>query len=282
MSGEGRLGSGLGAGGVPSGEQYRSGEEPASLTLCLSLVEEFLRKSTLDMTAIDGDITCAPEDFAPVEHPDGFLDSLVQMLVAQADSVHMRECSHLFTPVVNALYARGHNCFVLDLRGLPLSPETVARDLYGRKEEPLSITCYLREDARTFEAGGHASDSRVTFYGRTGTFGNSSRDSEFVLHGSTEFMGASSQRCTYFIPHAGEASIVGAKVGFSTVYDFFFHIEPEDGGAGEGAHPASEPHSLLGIFTTRASLVHLGSDFFKRGNTLFVPDGAGGWKEVRP
>ncbi len=277
---EGRLGSGLWPGRASPDGHYTPGEEPAHLGLCLHLVEKFLAMDAIHMTVMDGDIECSPEDLTEVDHAQAFLDTLVGMLAGEAEPRYVRECSHLFTPVLNALYGCGHNSLVLDLRELPNSPETVARDLHGRKEDPLDITCYLRDGARVFGAGGHAYDSRVTFTGATGAFGHGSADSEFVLHGNTEFMGASSRRCTYFIPHAGEASLVGAKVEFSTVYDLFFRWAKEETRPDSG--PSKATMSSSGILTDRASLVHLGSDFFKRGNTILVPDGEGGWTEVRP
>ena len=184
-----------------------------------------------------------------------FLDALVAKLEREATPFHVARLDTLISPVLQALYSLGRNGFDIDLTSLPGLPYRMLTFLEGTKDNPLRIA-YRGGRVRHFgEMLSHcsvAASAVVEDYAAKGA-----RHCEMTFGEGDFGVGFEAESCTF---HVRSASSVPERA-YSCTYYLADGI-PDD-------PVATWWPGRLDYF-----------GFFRRDNTLFVPDGDGGWKET--
>lgn len=189
----------------------------------------------------------------PVGKPDALIEAVIHRLSLASD-LDRSDTEDLLDPLVQALYEAGHNNFAVDLTPLHW-PESCAMYLSGTQERPL-VASYAGKVSRVASC---CSSVDLTFHieGYVQTIGQQSKDSRMVMRARCGSVGWKAESC--------EFTLLG-RMGSINPY---------------------ENHGCV-FRTDNTELVEVELDdfweqgFFSRGNTLYVPDGKGSWKEVGP
>ncbi len=173
----------------------------------------------------------------------------------------------LLNPLLQALHRIGYNGLTVDATACP--PEgvyTLFDNLRGTKEEKLRLT--LLGDMPAVGKGVYCCS--ITTLGNIHSLGTDARESEFLSKGATSVAGVGADESTYHlqsieqIPAMSVSGIPWARMSKGCTY----YVE-------QGLDDDEVVRYL--------QFVRLGvAEFFRQGNTLYEPDGKGGWTEVRP
>ncbi len=211
-----------------------------------------------------------------------FLDSVVARLAGSAEEQQLSRSGIFLGPLIRALYEAGHPDLVLDFTSFGVQVEEVAECLSGTEGRPLSLACLLSRNAGGFDAGSVGASARycrIDIRGSARDVGAFSSDCEFILNGPAGRIGYGSRDCTYRLAGAellGLDAVTAKKVTDSEHPNY------------HGAVVVQVEDEQLFRLTLRrgegTAFAYLDGAFFDgaRGNRLLVPDGAGGWTEVRP
>ena len=259
MSGDSRL-EGMPVLPVSGGEDYAAGSPGYDPSLPDHLVSLYMRG------LLEPDAGIFREDYldavaasfrtemekTPVSDPNSLIDAVVQLLASETSPEESMDTNTLLDPLVQALYDMGHDNLIVDLDPLPAFFQACATYLHGTEERPLTAT-YVGS-ALSIAHWTHW--CRLDITGSAWTLGHKAHHISIIYHG----------RC--------------GSVGWAAS-DSEFELR--------GRRALINPYENNGcVFRTEEDLTeHDLSElrkegFFNRGNTLLVPDGAGGWKEVRP
>lgn len=268
MSGEGRLDAGLEAGISPDRESYASGSQPCDPALvegCISDPMDLLEKGWyLSPTDDDEGLeffrkivgTCTARLRPHVDKGFGhqaFLDTLVAKLEREATPFHVARLDTLFSPVLQALYSLGRNGFDIDLTSLPGRPFRMLTFLEGKPENPLRL-CY--RGGPVFNFGERLSycsvEAAVVVDNRAGKM---ARNCDMSFFWSVRSAGLDAYSSTF---HVRSVSSVPERAD-NCAYYLAEGIPDDD--------MATWWPGRLDYFS-----------FFKRGNSLYVPDGEERWK----
>lgn len=208
-----------------------------------------------------------------------FLDMLLLRLSQSAEDTLLHNRHFLVNPLLQALYGLGHNGFHVDLGEMPAFTNSIGEGLQGTPELPLelSLICMRTSDAAEWPYLTNDLCSRmehcvVTVRGDIGSVGKGSICSEYLLDGSVRDIGREGTQCTYRLTNPEDAALgyypkknlFRRLLGKWSYYQVLSTVR-------EGAHPSVTAYETYML-----------PDFYDRGNTLLIPDGAGSWKEVRP
>ena len=240
-------------------------------------------------------------------HADALLDAVV-LAVSQTDYKPKRVITYpqqrniylndLLDPLVQLLYERGHNDFHLDLMILQFDPSSLGGSLCGSKKRPLVLTC--QGNFQYF--GNHVTDCDLRLLGDMkynwhGGTGNGAVRSKFSLQGKTSrSIGRNALLCSFTLPtlthfcrlykdapDEEQPVIIDLEDLDSNCKDYQCDTLFRSVSSGRGSTFRVEPPPRE---EDLAALREAG--FFKgfprrvKRNKLFIPDGEGGWKEVRP
>ena len=215
------------------------------------------------------------------------------------------DLSDLLDPLVQALYSRGHNNFVLDLSPLideKHSVKTLAYGLKGSQENPLGLVC--KGEVAFF--GNYVSDCRLRLDGDmecSPSFGGAGRGAfrsaisvEGRLAPST---GTGADQCTFTFYSLSHPCRIykGLNDSISTVEKILeqagsmidhcqtYHCDvlyASVASAWHCAYHVKMPPDEKDLASLKAAGFFKAPLFGKRKNSLYVPDGTGDWKEVKP
>ena len=186
-----------------------------------------------------------------------FLDTLVYQLEwKHEEEANPAFMNFLFSPLVQALYNLEYNGFHLDISGLTIgSPWQMVSHLRGTPDNPLRLT--YKGDA--YHCGAHLNHCELTAIGKVEVLGFSASHSDFTFRGEAKTLAIEAEQCTFRIPGVDHAHITQLSFPTSFVdYDVSMH-------------------TVDGVLHSYFKLPH---NFFENKNSLYIPDGEGGWKEV--
>ena len=193
-------------------------------------------------------------------HPQRFLDGIIAETGEEFEQATGKDLStltvkmHLFTTaLITALYDAGHNDLIMDIR--PIEDDMSICEvgyLEGKPELPLRLTLV---GSAWRNIGDFFHHVHLTCVGDACYVGNDARNCEFTVSGkaSVNCLGAGRSRDTIY------------RIARPDLSEDLFHEYLAEG----------SPEEKVLAYLSNAR-------FFERGNTLYVPDGSGGWKEVRP
>ena len=211
-----------------------------------------------------------------------FLDAVVARLGAGAEQAQLSQADIFLSPLIRALYESGHSELALNIASFGVPVDEIANRISGTEERPLSLVCMLGRNLEGFDANSAGMSSRhcaIDVRGSVGNVGASSFHSSFILRGLAGRIGFYSSFCTYRLPRAevlGLEAVTEKKVVPTEL--------PYSCGA-EVLQIEEEPLFRLSLrHEEGVAYTYLDGTFFDeaRGNRLLVPDGSGGWTEVRP
>ena len=180
-----------------------------------------------------------------------FLDALVFRLSESGEEGHLSYSTRLLSPVLNALYERGHNGLVLDLSAFSVPQLYAALELRGSEDRPLAVTLLLPESGES-------------------VIGSRCADADITVLGHPTSIGYGPVRCALRFPLMKEARIHGDQGESITTRDWFRIWGP------------ALPLTLTAVYGDRVKETSLDVGYFSAPNTILIPDGAGSWKEVLP
>ena len=225
--------------------------------------------------------TLAVAEDPQVFNPQALLDATVYQLSETPYPAGRNDngflCGRLLSSIVQALYDLGHNGLCLDLSLLKEPPMTVATALKGSQGERLMLRCL--GDVGSYGISVEHCDLELV--GSTGCLGGHSIGGTFQATGKVKDAGNTSQGCTYHID-----SLYAVSVTSLGACRFYIHDE--------GWNIYSGPREWLkGTARFRKKVKELKKNRFfepelfewkepEPGNSIYVPDGKGEWKEVMP
>lgn len=186
-----------------------------------------------------------------------------------------RNIHHLLNPLLQTLYDVGQNRLTLDMSDYPHTYGDLPGILAGSDEDSFSIRFIAGSETAMFSnvsEGTHVARSvgwnldHVALHavGSAFYFGDDCRNSDLTLDGHASKLGYGSSDCIFRLEGAEGAGVqMHAKHQWESISD-------------------GTAYTLL---VTRKGIcwgTELQLEFWEEGNTLLVPDGSGGWKEVRP
>ncbi len=186
-----------------------------------------------------------------------FLDAVVrgigEHLEESGCESRLTYLGHLLDPLVQALYDLGHNDFTIDCDALPCYPDSLGYYLGG--EESRRLRAAYRADPGYF--GHKTAHCDLTLVGNAFRLGTFSKWSGFSIEGEAHQVAHYSSHCSYRLRAFQCLSVTSEMPS-----DCEFRISQK---------------------MTPGRMRRLkGDNFFRQGNTILVPDGSGGWTEVRP
>ncbi len=214
--------------------------------LLLPVLERYLRKDA-ETNAFLEDIVCA-------------MDSVLEKARKNKKVRSAYDFQVFLTAVAQALYCKGRNDFVLDLRplrrhfngtytkyyrSLSAEHEDFGFKLFGTEERPLRIKVV----GDVHELGGWASRCVMEYAGKAGEIGKQAHHARFILSGELGEIGSESEHCAYELETPATIGILG-----------------------EG----NKVYARNGLTAVKGGVLW---DFFEK-NELYVPDGSGGWKQA--
>lgn len=178
---------------------------------------------------------------------------------------------YILSTVIQALYDLGHNGLVLDLSLYHESLECIA-GISGFKDDPLRLTC--RGDVQSFGYG--SSWCELELIGDASDIGTHATDCTFTALGSRGYAGHDSRRSIYHV-----ASLDAVSPAAAAACAFYIHEDNE--GACEGILDwLGKKLKVTGKMRALKKCHFFDPLSYTGKNALYVPDGRGGWKEVRP
>lgn len=181
--------------------------------------------------------------------PQLFLDRVVHELG------WCQEPMVIISPLLQALYKMGHNDLQLNLTSFT-EQSYFASSLTGTEEKPL-IVSFRVNGPSYLKIGEKTNHVRMHITGDAYVLGDQSDNAYFRLHGTSKILPRWSQRCELHLDSLSLNDPCGLKLSDSIV-------RVENGVTLEN----------LEAMTT--------GNFFKKRNTLLVPDGKGGWNRIVP
>ena len=247
---------------------------------------DYAREPKADLAAL---FDLLPGHIAGFEAFDGqgFISAIADALQRRMPegNVNVRSdfCSDsylLFSPVVRELHRAGHNYLSLDVAGWPCPPYHLLDGIEAAAEKQLFMKFALPKHSlpavHIGEGSRHCVASISGFFTNLGT---GSEHCDFTFEGVHAYpLGKDSRGSAYRFASAADISITMpvrresvARVSDSgSVYMEFY-------GRGNLGYRAS-----VALQDGHRTAFNLSDKFFWEGNTIHVPDGAGGWKEVWP
>ena len=207
-----------------------------------------------------------------------FLDTLLLRTSLTMEEKSILTLATLMNPLLQALYELGHNGFMLDMREMPFV-NSIANGLQGTPERPLELSLIGMWTSDAFEwpclvhdIGSRTEHCIITMQGDVNMIGRESIRSEYIIDGAVYHLGIDGAQCTYRLTNPDSVRVRGygwkhqlrRAFGMRSKIQVLSSVRKE-------AHPSITAYAT-----------YLEPDFFGSGNTLLVPDGAGGWKEVTP
>ena len=256
----------VGKDGLEKGASYKQGDPGYDPALVDEVMNWFLGIKRSDPYIVtDGNrdffVKCVerctdwllPEVDGEFEHQN-FLDALVRELtVRNAENFSLARMDTLFSPLVQALYDLGHNGFSIDVFPLSQIPYRMASYLSGTEDNPLKLSY----NGRAWSFGQYPTYCQLECFGEVYHMaGNKARDSEVVLHNPPEGMGDLALDTKFFLHGVDDIAIPQ-------------RIYP----------PRLELVLKMGSSEDKITVQNT---FFKNRNSIYIPDGNGGWKEVPP
>lgn len=217
-------------------------------TIGATLGNAIARKG-LSMTV--DDIFPAVEMFSGFK-PQEFLDALVFRLSERGEERHLSHPAKLLSPVLNILHARGYTDLTLNLSPLAAPVLYAGLDLHGSDDNPLKVRLVLPEGTESVIA------SRCS-------------NADITVLGHPSYLGDGPVRCTLRFPLMKEASISGKEA-----------VVQADSKRGFMVLCPPLPLTLTAVYGNRVAETSFDIGYFSAFNTILVPDGAGGWREVVP
>ncbi len=196
---------------------------------------------------------------------NAFLDALVHRLAILDEQYATLFADWLLVPVLSRLYAEGHNSFALSLGGMPATPLFLAQGLESSADNPLEVTY----SAACERLACGVKRCLLSFSGTAREIGTEAKDSSFTIHALGYLLGHLAEGCEFRIDPGPELL---EKMILATLTDMHFITS--------GAISLEEVRGWFGS-SLKNEVVLVPEDFYERGNTLYVPDGKGSWKEVR-
>lgn len=210
-----------------------------------------------------------------------FLDAVSDTLLRRMPQADEDECYHahlVLSPVMRELCKAGHRSLVFNLSEWPHAPLHVLDGVKATAEKPFYAECILPGSSLTPAYVGEGSEHCVaTVSGDVTQIGLGSSHCDFILDSlPSESFGRHSTASAYRFVCASGISLTRARRtigGGSTADGEFTEVlgyEPDGYYAG------------VELLDGQRALFHLPDEFFWEGNSLLIPDGLAGWKEVRP
>ncbi len=222
-----------------------------------------------EIAAIVG--TAIPEQF----NSQAFLDTLISRMEISGEDTFF--ANYLFSPLMQHFYSQGHNGFSLDLSHLERDYYwTVVRELHGTEEEPLELAFNGPE---IYHCGANVSHCRLTISGDVYVLGCSASHSEFIYTGKRELVRVHGQ--THEHHGSSYETTDSLLIGNGAEHCVFKLPDYIDAHYIGGLWEDTEMRISLSKSDGTGDTCRVKSDFFDDKNQLLVPDGNGGWKEVR-
>ncbi len=244
---------------------YVPGIPDTSMRLADAFIDAFFRYDWGEVPWLESEATYARlirEHGSLDQHL--FIDSLLLRFAERRIEQPYLHLTDLLTPAVRALYSQGYDEFSLNLAHLQERPDKALSCIRGTEERPISLL--LHGDVE--EVGCGLTHCIVDFYGNARDVGESASFSEFRLHAASGHVGRGAQGCAFLFPRAyyAEVSAAGSpKSGGYTVNLWYWG-----------------PEESRTVVIERKDRSKKSGDFFEQGNRILIPDGNGGWREVRP
>lgn len=189
--------------------------------------------------------------------PHLFLEMAIQKISQTTEHTKHTHC--LIDPLVQALYLNGLNDFSIDLSPLPLWPVYCGSFLTGDGDNQLTAS-YVGKKVNQFAYD--STDSVLRLKANALTVGHKSTSVVVKSDGKSGSVGWRGNGCDYEI--IGSKAIINPYENHNCVFRVeSFCVESDAAYDGD-----------------LKTLQEIG--FFRRGNTILVPDGKGGWEEVVP
>jgi len=186
-------------------------------------------------------------------NPNALLDGLLHKLYAKATDSYLTSGGHLVSAVMHILFNLQYNDFLLDVSPYPTTYpnglNSIACDLRGEPDRYMKVTCI--GDIKEVGIGLDYCD--LSYKGTVVNVACGAKHSILTLQGSFKYFGMVSEDSEFHVP-AHYTPKLSTLMKRCTVYADSDDIDLET----------------------------LPEKFFLKENTLRVPDGAGGWKEVIP
>ncbi len=197
------------------------------------------------------------------------------------------------TLLIQTLYFEGHNDFVADVSELNGKMErdighgihavdSLGTFLVSRPEEPLRLAC----KGAVNKLGLWAHHCHLTHHGEAHQIGSSGRWSTYDLQGTAQRMGWGAEYSAFYLDSVEPMFLAEAKGSVQEKYSDChtgnsYHVR-----AGVDRHDIGKLRKLGFWGGDYAPGVRQAKQLFgkelSKSNSLFVPDGSGGWTEVLP
>ena len=194
------------------------------------------------------------------EHLESLLDSidkesqaqlLVDSLVTGLELNGEQYPSLLLSPLVQALYNKGHNNLKIDLAQFQDGSYRLAHGLKGKEGELLRLTISCPQ---VLDMGERLEHCHLTFSGHSFSLGYLCKNSILEQSGRTGHVGRYAKDCSITTDSVYQADGLGLAAESSQIY--ISKMSQQD------LHPFLHP------------------EFFTKGNTLYVLDESGEWRET--
>ena len=258
-----------GAIGKPKDESYSPGRHIYNPHIIAEIIPSYTRMGKNEWNSHGYQIL--EERYMPqlrlIEDFNGqdFLDDAVALYGAcephrysdfKASEIHL-----LLNPVLRMLYTMGQNNLTLDLSDARWAEGDIPQNIAGTEQDPFMLTYFLPPKDLLHPANRYRgvcdalTQAVVRVTGDAYYFGWDSKDSVFYINGKVTQMGGSSN-CAYHLVEVTKARM----------------------------ELLGKNDNRLELFYIRNGITRemiLGQDFFEEGNSILIPDGEDGWKEVK-
>ncbi len=258
----------------PSGEPYEPGKKVSDHKLVSTILHYFLdpENSANSFTQEHYKIMIRDAELGENFDHQQFLDAIVNGLhqhriESEEQGRHepnFHFLQYMFNPILKGLYDRGFNNFHLDLSDFP-ELFWMGAQLYGTEDNHFVL--YYKGEVHTF--GSDCTHARIFAEGPFNHVGGESLDSKFTFSEAEYSVGLKAERCAFHIdtgnPYTWIQDIAGKHLNEDVPKGCEFYFE-------KGIEDSDDVIAYSTIVEW----------FSGHGNTFLIPDGSGGWEEVKP
>ncbi len=198
-----------------------------------------------------------PEGFNANLFLDAVMSSIDERLCASGSEDHLTEIGALIDPLVQYLYRKGHNDFVVDFREMEKHPLDLGSSLRGTKKRPL----------------------RLTSYGNLLLFGKGASHCALTLYGDAFFCGFLADSCDIRVSGKVEYAATyaaGSTFTFANQKSIYFND------TNRKALPDDCTFTITKELTRAQQYRIKKGGLFSHGNRVFHHGKDGEWKELYP